>query len=156
MNPMADAIRKKRMGSVNAEAPDGHMDGANEPGGGGKDLLGLVASLSSDERGKLKDILHAAGSNDQAIAKGGASSEEQKKIQDQINADDMREKLEDEPGQEAGDDDGGSITPDQSDDIGKSMLDSKYNNGPLESKPRNLSDRVKNHIASNLKSKGKL
>lgn len=155
MNPMADALKQKRMGLVDTSAPEGHM--SDESGHGGKDLLGLVASLSEEERGKLKDILHAAGSNDMGIQKGDPSSEEQSKISDQINKDAAKKSAADASGQEPGDEAAeAEVSPEESDDIGKSMLDSKYNNGPINAPPRNLGERVKNGIAAKLKGKGKL
>lgn len=163
MNPMADALKKKRMGLVDMSAPEGHMDGSDE-GHGGKDLLGMVASLSEQERGKLKDILSAAGTgNEQGIAKGDPSSEEQMKIQQQVGLDKAKVQASDNSGAEPGDEAAeAEVNPDpahqsdQSDDIAKSMLDSKYNNGPITAPPRNLGERMKNAVATKLKGKGKL
>ncbi len=148
-NPLADAIKKKRMSSMSHDLPS--HDGGE--GGGGKDLLGIVASLNPDERNKLKDILHASTDNSMEIQKGGASSEEQGKIQSQIQDDDERQELE---AGEAPHDPSQEGSENESDDIAKSMLDSKYRNGPIQAKPRNLAERARNHIAAKLKSKGKL
>lgn len=143
-DPLLDAVKKKRLGS-GMSLPEGH--GEHEEGG--KDLLGLVASLSPEERMKMKDILHASD-NSSDVEKGDPSSEEHGKINQAMQREAQTDQAEsmNEPGQE--------VSDDESDDIGASMLDSKYRNGPIEGKPRGLGDRVKNSIATKLKEKGKL
>lgn len=143
MNPMSDAIRKKRSGSVDMNIPDAPEES------GSKNLLGLVASMSDEDRAKLKDILAASeGSNEADVEKGAPTKGEHAAIHEKMEADSEEHEAEEnsEPGQEA-----------SSDEIGRSMLDSRFNKGTPEGmQPRGLSDRVKFGIADKLKAKGKL
>jgi len=149
-----------------------HDEGDGQPKGGSggpgpsqqqKDLHGFVASLAPHEKTALKGILdNDSGSNSQAIAKGGASKEEQGKIaqasakENAQNAAEENEDLESvgapiHPGVP------GQLSADEHDDIGKSMLDSAQLRGTApNNKPRNLGERVKQSIASKLKAKGKI
>lgn len=150
MDPMHAAIKKRR-GLVGDHQDMGHAsqhvaDDSNGGQSGGKDLQGIVASLTDNEKHQLKGMLNV--DNSQAIAKGNPSSDEKAKIaqesskQDQMN--DMSQQ--NDPMQSA-----------DSDEIAKSMLDSRHmgSNAPT-GKPRNLGERMKMGIASKLKAKGKI
>lgn len=118
----------------------------------GKDLHGLVASLSHEEKGKLKQILSQDQNNkSMQIAKGGPSSEEDAAVSNKMAKENKMEQLEDT--NEAG---SAGIGEDESDDIAKSMLDSRHMRGMANEKPRNLGERMKQGLASKLKSKGKI
>lgn len=155
MNPMMAAIRKRKSGGGQSPAAGSdhegqghqaeHVDDQAAPHG--KDLHGLVASLSDNEKHQLKTILSSdSGKNTSEIEKGAPSSEEQGKIESAMSAENQTNALEEQ-------DDKPSV---QSDDIGKSMLDSRdTGRNPLE-KPRNLGERMRMGIASKLKSKGKM
>lgn len=155
MNPMMAAIKKRKSGdglvgdhSAIHESSIDHGDGS----GNGKDLHGLVASLSPHEKMSLQSILQKdSGMDGQAIAKGMPSKEEHAKIAQasaQESKENMLEESQETPQTE--------LSEDQSDDIGKSMLDSRHMRGMATDKPRNLGDRVKQSIASKLKAKGKI
>ena len=87
------------------------------------------------------------GKNEQSIAKGGASSDEQAKIQDAISKENNESSLEESQEQSFGD---------HEDDIAKSMLDSRHLGGNPPTNPRNLGERMKINLASKLKAKGKI
>ncbi len=148
MNPMHAAIRSKRMSGHSAPMSESEMAPQSAPAHGpgahdepGKDLHGFVASLSGHEKMQLKGILDQ-GAKPNAIASGEPSSEEQGKIQQMASNQDQG---------------GLSLPEDESDEIGKSMLDSRFKNGSMDGKqPRNLGERVKMAIAGKLKSKGKI
>ncbi len=151
MNAMIAAIQKRK---AQGTAVEGDHQGATHQGtaeDAQKDLHGLVASLSDHEKGQLKQILHAdGGKNDMAIAKGGASSEEQGKIGESIDEENKENALEEHSEAHGGD----GI---DSDAIGKSMLDSRHMGGNAPTgKPRNLNDRMQQYTAGKLKAKGKL
>ncbi len=154
MNPMMAAIRKRKSGGdgLMGDHSASHSSSVDNGDGQGKDLHGLVASLSPNEKESLKVILAKDhGMDAQAIAKGAPSAEEHAKIaqasarESQANALDEAQEAED-PG----------IGEDQSDEIGKSMLDSRHLRGMANDKPKNLGDRVKQSIAAKLKAKGKI
>lgn len=129
-----------------------NTESAAEEQGEQKDLHGFVAGLSHEDKGKLKQIL-AQHSSDKSmqIAKGGSSSEEDAKVSDAMAKEKQMEMLEDSNmAQSPG------IGEDESDDIAKSMLDSRHMRGMATEKPRNLGDRMKQSLASKLKSKGKI
>lgn len=140
MNPMADAIRKKRAGSVDMSTPEAPEQA------GSKNLLGLVASMSDEDRATLKDILAASeGAKSSDIEKGAAGKDEQMAVAGKMAEDSAEHEAEE--GEE----------PVDSDEIGRSMLDSRLAKGvPEGAQPRGLSDRVKFGIADKLKAKGKL
>ena len=146
MNPMADAIRKKRTGSVDMSIPDAPEES------GAKNLLGLVASMSDEDRATLKSILDAsAGTKASDIEKGAPGKGEAMAVAGKIASDDAEHEAE-ESAEEEGDE--GAV---DSDEIGRSMLDSRLAKGvPEGAQPRGLSDRVKFGIADKLKAKGKL
>lgn len=140
MNPMAAAINKRRMGSDD-QSPKGLMqDQAGsqpESEDGNVDLQGLVESLSDDQKAELMGVLQDNMSDNSAqVAKGDPSQAEKQEVLQRA--------------------DGEGISEDESDDIGASMLDSKYKSGAPEMKPRNLGERVKMTIANKLKGKGKI
>lgn len=148
MNAMLSAIKKKRgagdhapthenMESMSHDSKEGHD--------GSKDMMSLVASLSDKEKYDLKCVLdgHMA-SDDKKIAQGAPSSEEKMKVSEQMNK--QNEELEEGPG----------LGEDESDDIAKSMLDSRHMRGMATEKPRNLGERMKQSLASKLKMKGKI
>lgn len=161
MNPMMAAIKKRKSGgeglmgdhaASHASAAD-HGDGQPKESvpHGTNDLHSFVASLAPHEKTALKGILDKESGNDsQAIAKGQPSQEEHGKIaqasakEDQANA---LEESQESPQEEMS----------ESDEIGKSMLDSSHLRGtnPMN-KPRNLGERVKQSIATKLKGKGKI
>lgn len=143
MNPMSDAIKKRRAGSVDMSTPDAPEES------GSKNLLGLVANMSEEDRSKLKDILAASeGSSSTEVEKGAPSKNEHMAIANKMSQDEESEEASEgeDPGQET-----------DSDEIGRSMLDSRLAKGvPEGMQPRGLSDRVKFGIADKLKAKGKL
>lgn len=115
-----------------------------------KDLHGFVASLSDDEKGKLKHILSKDSSQAQSIQKGEPSSEEQGKIEQAMDEENMENTLQNAQARH-------DLPTDQSDDIQKSMLDSRYMGESLpDHKPRNLGERAKMSAAKKLKAKGKI
>lgn len=151
MDPMYGAIKKKRglmSEHENMDHPAQNMveakgAGKEEPG---KDLHGIVASLSDSEKHELKGMLSVDMS--QSIIKGGPSSEERGKIAQESSKQDQENSMADQdvPMQSA-----------DSDEIAKSMLDSRHmgSNAPT-GKPRNLGERMKMGLASKLKAKGKI
>jgi hypothetical protein len=153
---MADAIlmaaikKRKEQGTkmgdhVDMSHASQHTDDAD------KDLHGIVASLSDDQKGKLKGILDNHMADSMGIAKGNPSSEEQGHIADAAKAESQTNSLMDQDG---GD---GHISPDQSDEIAKSMLDSRHlGENPPTGKPRNLGERMKMSVMNKLKTKGKI
>lgn len=154
MDPMHAAIKKRRglIGDHQSMShPSQHVDEqpADQPQGG-KDLHGIVASLNDSEKSQLKNIL--SGDNTQAIQKGGPSSEERGKIAQESSKQNQMQDMED-----MSDDRGNAVDPIDSDEIAKSMLDSRHmgSNAPT-GKPRNLGERMKMGIASKLKAKGKI
>lgn len=151
MNAMIAAIKKRKAGGDAVEGD--HQDmvhGSEHADDKQKDLHGFVASLSDGDKHQLKSILakDGGGKNEQHIAKGGASTEEQGKIQDAIGKENQNSDLEE--AQE------GKMSPNDSDDIAKSMLDSRSLGSNPITQPRNLGERMRMSLASKLKSKGKV
>lgn len=149
-NAMLAAIKNKRKGAM---AEGDHQDATHmsqHADDKQKDLHGLVASLSDDEKGKLKQILNSGSEQATKVQKGEASSEEQGKIEAQMHAENAEnEAAEHDDALKHGDVD--------SDGIQKSMLDSKYMSPDMHNmKPRNLGERAKMYAAKNLKAKGKI
>lgn len=144
---MLAAIKKKKQGDTlmgdhqDSAHPSQHADDNS------KDLHGLVESLNPHEKDKLKTILANDGKNEQSIPKGGASSDEQAKIQDAMSKENNESSLEESQEQSFGD---------HEDDIAKSMLDSRHLGGNPPTNPRNLGERMKINLASKLKAKGKI
>jgi hypothetical protein len=115
-----------------------------------KDLHGMVASLSDDQKGKLKNILNNQMADPSGISKGNPSSEEQGHIADAAAEEHKENDL-------INQDEGHAMDPDQSDAIAKSMLDSRHlGENPPTGKPRNLGERMKMSVMNKLKAKGKL
>ncbi len=154
MNPMMAAIKKRKSGDGGMMGDHGatHPSAIDHGDGEGKDLHGLVASLSDHEKSSLKTILDKdQSSNGMDIAKGNPSKQEHQKIAQASAQEDQENALEEaseSPSQEIGEE--------QSDDIAKSMLDSRHMRGMATEKPRNLGERMKQSIAAKLKSKGKI
>lgn len=123
----------------------GVTDSDNRP------VTDFVAKLNDGQKDHLRKILGVQDKEgmdqSQNISKGFASTEEQGKINQKMSQETGPSETENE-----------STGGDQvdSDAIAKSMLDSRYKNGPPDSKPRNLNDRMKQHVAGKLKEKGKL
>lgn len=93
---------------------------------------------------KSADAPEQKSDDAQNISKGHASPKEKEKIQERMT-------------QDASEPQGGAPADYDRDQIAMDMLDSKFRNGvPEGMKPRNLSDRMKMHVATDLKSKGKL
>jgi hypothetical protein len=158
MNPMFAAIKKRRGGGLMGDHEASHqsqhaMDndiGQAMESGDGKDLHGLVASLSDGEKQKLKSLLD--GHKPNGIEKGEPSSDERGKIAERAKEEDAMHAMEDAS---AIHDDGDEGV--DSDSIAASMIDHKAKSA-IESgaKPRNLGERMKMGLAQKLKSKGKL
>lgn len=150
---MIAALKKRKSGG------DGMMGDHQDMGHpsqhaaeGDKDLPGFVASLSEHEKHSLKQMLDKNPSSALNIAKGEPSKEEQAKIEQQ-SAKDMNEEMQELEAMPAK----GSVPENESDEIGKSMLDSRHMRGmAVNDKPRNLGERVKQSIAAKLKAKGKI
>jgi hypothetical protein len=151
---MIAAIQKKKAGTAkegdhqDMGHPSEHADDKT------KDLHSFVASLSEGDKHQLKGILAkdgSAGKNEMAIAKGGASTEEQGKIADAMAKGNKESDLE-----EQDEKDSGMMSSSDSDDIAKSLLDSRSMGANPITQPRNLSERVKMSLASKLKNKGKI
>lgn len=148
VNPMMAAIKKRKSGgdtNMGDHAGDHSAQHADVGAQHEVDpkLQMLVASLKPHEHEQLRQMLDQKPNTSQAIAKGAASTEEQGKIAEQSAKENQENALHD-------------MDSSQSDDIGKSMLDSRNMHGPAPEKPRGLGDRVKQSIASKLKSKGKI
>lgn len=146
------AIRKRKAGGMAVEGD--HQDMGHDSGHAddkSKDLHGFVASLNDHEKSSLKAILDGNKTGGDKIAKGQASSEEQGKISQAIGEENQENALEEREEQSP-------MSPGHnSDDIAKSMLDSKYTSeNPPNHKPRNLGERMKMSLASKLKAKGKI
>ncbi len=150
------ALRKRKMqatvmGDHQGDHEQDHK-GMTEAGDN-RPLTDFVSNLNDQQKNHLRTILggkDGGGDQSQNIAKGYASSEEQGKIQEQMG------KQQGQGPQETEDENTGGDHVD-SDSIAKSMLDSRYRNGPPEGvKPRNLNDRMKMNVAGKLKEKGKL
>lgn len=154
MNPMMAAIKKRKSGGdgLMGDHSAVHQSSVDHGDGQGKDLHGLVASLSPHEKESLKVMLDKdSGADAMAIAKGAPSKEEHSKIAQASAQESKANALE-----EAQETPQAELAEDQSDEIGKSMLDSRHLRGMATEKPKNLGDRVKQSIASKLKSKGKI
>ncbi len=147
MDPMHAAIRKRKSGGMLGDHQASH-ESVHADVGDGKDLHGLVAGLSDHEKGRLQEILSKDAS--QGIAQGNPSTEEKGKIA-QASAEENQENALEES-QEAS----GQLPPDESDEIAKSMLDSRNLRGTASDKPRNLGERMKMSLANKLKAKGKI
>ena len=115
-----------------------------------KDLHGIAQSLNDGDKSKLHSILSTQLNGKGNISKGDPSTEEQGKIASAAEEENQENKLQDQDG-------GPTISADQSDEIGKSMLDSRHlGENPPTGKPRNLGERMKMSVMNKLKSKGKI
>ena len=150
---MIAAIQKKKAGTAkegdhqDMGHPSEHADDKT------KDLHGFVAGLSEGDKHQLRGILAkdgSAGKTETAIAKGGSSTEEQGKIKEAMDKGNKESSLEETEEHDTG------MSSDDSDSIAKSMLDSRSMGSDPITQPRNLSERMKMHVASKLKSKGKI
>lgn len=152
MNPMMAAIQKRKSGeSLMGDHSASHMS-EHADVGAGKDLHGMVASLSPHEKEALRGILDKdKGAGGMDISKGLPSKEEHAKIAQASAKEDNQNMLE-----ESQETPSAEMSEDQSDDIAKSMLDSRHMRGMATEKPRNLGERMKQHLASKLKAKGKI
>ncbi len=161
MSAMLAAIKKRQQAgaSVMGDHQDtGHQaehvqDDPAMNANHGADLHGLVKSLSESEKHSLRTILEKdkTGGDGQNIAKGAPSKEEQGKIAQASQQENQENALE-----EASETKGQEMDEDKSDEIAKSMLDSRHLRGMATEKPRNLGERMKQGLAAKLKSKGKI
>ena len=155
MNPMMAAIKKRK--SAGQAVMGDHQDmshyseHAEDKTDDQKDLHGLVASLNDEEKSKLKSILDKDASSE--IQKGGPSTNEKSQIQAAIKQEDQSNALEQQDTEDRYP--GSGVSEEQSDEIGKSMLERKHMSGDV-GKPRNLGERARMAIASKLKAKGKI
>ncbi len=148
---MLSALKKKKQGqAVEGDHQDMvHSDVHSDDKS--KDMHSLVKSLDEGQKSTLKTLLQADAADTSKIAKGGPSTEEKGHIQDAITKENGTNQLE-----ESQEDSSGSAVHD-SDDIAKSMLDSKHlGDNPPVGKPRNLGERMKMSLAAKLKGKGKI
>jgi hypothetical protein len=147
MDAMYAAIKKRKSGGQSLQGDHQDMSHDSQHADDAqKDLHGLVASLQPHEKEALKNILDKDKDVSQEIQKGGPSTDERGEIESSVQDENQKNALEAQ-------EDGPKV---DSDEIGKSMLDSRFTgNGPMP-KPRNLGERAKVHIAQNLKHKGKL
>lgn len=181
MNPMQAAIKKRRVGGYAVEGDHQDMTHSSQhTDDQDKDsnLHDMVSKMSPDQLGKLKSAIakhegsgsdpengavdHGesdggdAGKNAEAVSKGGASQQEQAEIASAAEQENQNTHLSQEEDENHDLDDGGAITPEKSDEIAMSMLDSRDKHGTAPSKPRNLGERMRAGIAAKLKGKGKL
>ncbi len=154
---MSDAMfaaikaRKMKPSVMGDHVGDHNQDHAGVSESDNRPVTDFVAKLNDGQKEHLKKLLGAKdGPQDQSqnISRGYASTEEQGKIEQKMNqSGPSAEETENE-------NTGGDI---DHDGIAKSMLDSRYRNGPPAGvKPRNLNERMKMHVAGQLKEKGKL
>lgn len=152
MNPMMAAINKRKSsGGLMGDHGATHPSAVDHGDGQGKDLHGLVASLSDHEKQALKGILDKDVNGGMDVAKGNPSKQEHQKI-----AQASQEENETNAAEAAEQDPRLGVGEEQSDEIAKSMLDSRHMRGMATEKPRNLGERMKQSLASKLKSKGKI
>ena len=164
-NPMMAAIKKRKGSSVMGDHEASHsaehtdvvqpqsMDKKPVDPVAHQKVKAIIASLQPHEKNLMEQMLDKqSGESDEAlkIAQGKPSSEEHQKIAEASQKENQMNQLEDQEEQ------GHGISEDQSDDIAKSMLDSRHMRGMANDKPRNLGDRMKQSLASKLKAKGKI
>ncbi len=146
---MLAALKNKKAGNAIQGDHQEMSHGSLHAEDADKDLHGLVASLSDGQKSKLKGILDSHVDKSMQIAKGGSSSEEDGKVKSAIHKENDETALEEKEEHDSGNLD--------SDDLAKSMLDSKHLNGSAPvAPPRNLGERMKMSLAAKLKGKGKL
>jgi len=148
---MLAALKNKRAGAAKMGDHQDMAHGSLHADDADKDLHGIAASLNDGEKTKLKSILDSHLDKSMAIAKGGSSSEEDGKVKSAMDKENKETDLEEQQENSSG-----SAVHD-SDDIAKSMLDSKHlSDNPPTEKPRNLGERMKMSLAAKLKGKGKI
>lgn len=153
---MAAIKKRKEMGTKMGD----HVDmshGSEHTEDADKDLHGIAQSLDEGQKTKLHSILssHLQGKGND-IAKGEPSTEEQGKIAEAAGNEKQTNSLMSKQDENSNDEH--SLVSDvDSDEIGKSMLDSRHLGGnPPTGKPRNLGERMKMGVMNKLKSKGKI
>lgn len=157
MKAMIAALKAKRgMGGGSGLM---HEEAEAEMAPSGKDaqaIQGLIEQLSPAQIEQLKAMLGGgspdANSNDvsMGINKGNPSKQEQMKIAAAASEENEQNALEEANAPTT------EISEEQSDEIAKSMLDSRHMRGMATEKPRNLGERMKQSLASKLKMKGKI
>ncbi len=145
---MLSALKNKKAGMAKMGDHQDMAHGSLHAEDADKDLHGIVSSLSDGDKVKLKGILDTHLDKSMQIAKGGSSSEEDGKVKDAMDKENQETSLEESQEHDLG--------SDGSDDIAKSMLDSKHLSGAPTGKPRNLGERMKQGLAAKLKGKGKI
>ena len=152
MNPMMAAIKKRKMGNQSLEGDHQdmtHHSSHTEDADNASHLHDFVSNLSHSEKQSLKAILEKDKGSGEQITKGNPSSEEKGKIAEAMQHENAETDMEQQ--EDAG------VSPDEHDEIGKSMLDSRYlGSNPPSHQPRNLGERVKMDIHKKLKEKGKV
>lgn len=120
-----------------------------------KDLHGIAQSLDDGQKSKLHSILSTQLNGKGNIAKGDPSSEEQGHIAEASQEEKKTNLL--SKANEDSNDEHPVMSDVDSDEIGKSMLDSRHLGGnPPTGKPRNLGERMKMTVMNKLKAKGKI
>lgn len=156
-NPMLAAINKRKSGGMtkmgdhqDMSHPSEHSEDADMDNT--QKLHDFVSSLSEGDKSHLKTILDKSNNTAQEIAKGGPSTEEKAAVEKTMKTNNQRTQMaEDEEHEDAS---GPHI---DSDEIGKSMLDSRFTSGNTPNvQPKSLGDRVKMDIYNKLKGKGKV
>ena len=148
---MLSALKNKKAGMAKMGDHQDMSHGSEHADDADKDLHGIAAGLNDGEKMKLKGILDTHLDKSMQIAKGGSSTEEDGKVKEAMGKENQETDLE-----EKQENSSGSAIHD-SDDIAKSMLDSKHlSDNPAPMKPRNLGERMKQGLAAKLKAKGKI
>lgn len=142
MNPMHDAIKKKRMGSEDQSRGlmhDAEMAESSPAPEKGMDLQALVESLNDEQKAELMGLLDSSNGDTSAVMQGAPSQAERGKI-----------------AQRSVEEDSGGVGEEESDEIAMSMLDSRDKRGTASEKPSGLGARMRQGLAQKLKGKGKL
>ncbi len=148
---MLSALKKKRAGDIKMGDHQDMAHGSEHAEDADKDLHGIASSLNDGQKMKLKGILDTHLDKSMQIAKGGSSSEEDGKVKSAMDKENNESQLEEQEENSSG------SSVHDSDDIAKSMLDTKHlSDNPAPMKPRNLGERMKQTLAAKLKSKGKI
>ena len=146
---MLAALKNKKAGMAKMGDHQDMSHGSEHAEDADKDLHGMVASLNDTQKTKIKGILDSHMDKSMQITKGGSSSEEDGHVKTAMDKENGETALEEKQEQDTGNID--------SDDLAKSMLDSKHLNGSAPATPpRNLGERMKMSLAAKLKGKGKL
>ena len=177
-NPMQAAIRKRRTAGYSVEGDHEdmtHRSQHTQDQDNDSHIHDMISKMDPDQLEKLKAAIaskegsgtdHGKGTNSpdsgdadknaEQVAKGGASQEEQNKIQSAAEEENRNTALSAEDDADHDLDSDSTITPEKSDQIALSMLDSRDKHGMAPSKPRNLGERMRGALAAKLKGKGKL